>query len=59
MCSDDSGDALADLERALARVAGTDLKGMFGPRVLELSRRLLTAKNRLDAQLARTVREGS
>jgi hypothetical protein len=58
MCSDSSGDALADLERALDRVAGQDLKAMFGPQVLDLARRLLTAKNRLDAQLARTVREG-
>ena len=58
MCSDGSGDALADLEPALDRVADEDLKGTFGPQVLDRSRRLLTAKNRLDAQLARTVREG-
>src|SRR6478735_12336746 len=58
MCSDGSGDAVADLERALDRVAGQDLTGMFGPQLLERSRRLLWAKNRLDAQLARTVREG-
>ena len=58
MCSDGSGDALADLERALDRVAGEDLKAMFGPQVLDRTRRLLRAKNRLDAQAARTVREG-
>jgi hypothetical protein len=58
MCSDDSGDALADLERALDRLVGQDLKGLFGPQVLERSRRLLALKNRLDAQVARTVREG-
>jgi hypothetical protein len=58
MCSNGSGDALADLERALDRVAGQDLKGMFGPQVLERSRRLLTLKNRLDAQVARALREG-
>jgi hypothetical protein len=58
MCSNDPSDALIDLERALDRVAGQDLKGMFGPQVLEWSRRLLTAKNRLDSQLARAVEEG-
>jgi hypothetical protein len=58
MCSDGSGDALADLEHALDRLADDDLKGMFGPQVLERVRRFLMAKNRLDAQLARTVREG-
>src|SRR4051794_41940951 len=31
---------------------------MFGPQVLDRTRRLLTAKNRLDAQVVRTVREG-
>jgi len=49
---------VADLESALDRVAGQDLKGMFGPQVLERNRRLLTLKNRLDAELTRTVREG-
>jgi hypothetical protein len=58
VCSDDSGDALADLEQALDRLADDDLKSMFGPQVLDRSRRLLTAKNRLDAQLTGTVREG-
>jgi hypothetical protein len=58
MCSGGSGDALADLEHALDRVAGQDLKGLFGPQVLERTRSLLTLKNRVDAELARTVREG-
>src|SRR4051812_42419119 len=58
MCSDGSADAIADLEHALERLANQDLKGMFGPQVLDHARRLLTAKNRLDAQLSRTVREG-
>src|SRR3954449_8703372 len=58
MCSDGSGDALADVEAALARLAGEDLKGMFGPQVLDHTRRLLRARNRLEAQLARAVREG-
>jgi hypothetical protein len=58
MCSGGSGDALADLESALDRVADQDLKGMFGPQVLDRTRRMLTVKNRLDAQVVRTVREG-
>ena len=35
MCSDGSGDALAELESALDRLAAEDLKGMFGPQVLD------------------------
>ena len=58
MCSDGSGDALADLESALDRLAAEDLTSMFGPQVLDRTRRLLRAQNRLDAQVARTVREG-
>ena len=58
MCSDGSGDPLADLEAVLDRVAAEDLKGLFGPQVLDRSRRLTVLKNRLDAQLARCVREG-
>jgi hypothetical protein len=58
VCSNSSGDPLADVESALDRLAAQDLKGMFGPQVLDRSRRLLTAKNRLDAQLTRAVREG-
>jgi len=58
MCSDGSGDALADLEAALGRLAGEDLKPMFGPQVLARTARLLRAQNRLDAQVARSVREG-
>src|SRR5205823_3603237 len=58
MCSDGSGDALADLEHVLVRLADQNLKGLFGPQVLECTRRLLRAANRLDAQVARAVREG-
>jgi len=58
MCSNGSNDPLADLERDLDRLAGQDLKGMFGPQVLDRARALLGLKNRLDAELARTVREG-
>ena len=59
MCSDGSGDALADLEAALERVAAVDLKGQFGPQLLDRTRRLMCMKNRLDAEVARTVREGA
>src|SRR3954465_7419242 len=58
MCSDDSADALAALESELDHLAAVDLKGMFGPQVVDRTRRLLTLKNRLDAELVRTVREG-
>ena len=57
MCSDGSDDALRISSRALDRLAAEDLKSMFGPQVLERTR-LLRAQNRLDAQVARTVREG-
>src|SRR5829696_5484603 len=57
MCSGGSGDALADLERALERLAAEDLQAMFGPQVLDRTRRLLRARNRLEAQTARSVRE--
>ena len=39
MCSDRSGDPLADLEAVLDRVTAEDLKGLFGPQVLDRSRR--------------------
>jgi hypothetical protein len=58
MRSDSSGDVLAELEAVLDRLAGEDPKGMFGPQVLDRTGRLLRAQNRLDAQVARTVREG-
>jgi hypothetical protein len=58
MCSDGSSDALADLECALDRLAEEDLKPMFGPQLLDRTRRLLRARNRLEAQTARSVREG-
>src|SRR5919205_125705 len=58
MCSDASGDTLIRLEADLERLSGQDLKRMFGPQVLDRGRRLLALKNRIDAELARTVREG-
>ena len=42
----------------LDRLAAEDMKAMFGPQVLHRTRRLLRAQNRLDAQVARSVREG-
>ncbi|MFL6094039.1 MAG: endonuclease, partial [Blastococcus sp.] len=39
-------------------MADEDLKGMFGPQVLDRAGRLLRAQNRLDALVARSVREG-
>ena len=58
MCSEGSGDALADLEATLDRLAAEDTTSMFGPQVLDRTGRLLRAQNRLDAQVARSVREG-
>jgi hypothetical protein len=58
MCSGGSGDALSELEAVLDRLADEDLKGVFGPQVLERTNRLLRVANRLEAQLARSVREG-
>jgi hypothetical protein len=58
MCSSGFGDALAELEAVLDRLADEDMKGMFGPQVLERTRRLLRLRERLEAQLARSVREG-
>jgi hypothetical protein len=42
----------------LETLAGEDLKSSFGPAVLERTSSLVVARNRLDAVLARTVREG-
>jgi Domain of unknown function (DUF222) len=58
MCSNGPGGALADLESALDRLAAEDTTAMFGPQVLDRTRRLLRLQNRLDAQVARHVREG-
>ena len=49
---------LAELEAVLDRLAAEDLKSLFGPQVLDRARRLMVLKNRLDAQVARCVREG-
>src|SRR4051795_693995 len=57
MCSSASQDAVTRLRSVLAELSAEDLKGMFGPQVLDRTAALLVAKNMLDAELARTVRE--
>ncbi|HEY4624496.1 MAG TPA: DUF222 domain-containing protein [Blastococcus sp.] len=58
MCSSGSQGAVTRLRSVLAELSAEDLKGMFGPQVLDRTAALLAAKNMLDAELARTVREG-
>ena len=43
---------------AIDALADDDLPAMFGPQLSERTRLLLTAQNKLAAQLARTVRQG-
>ena len=49
---------MACLDGVLEALAAEDLKSSFGPAVIERTGSLVVAKNRLDAELARTVREG-
>jgi hypothetical protein len=58
MCSSGPDGALVELASALDALDAEDLKSMFGPQVLDRTDALIRARNRLDAQLARTVREG-
>src|SRR5215218_1382864 len=58
MCSRGSADALTRLGSVLSELAGEDLTPMFGPGVLDRTAALVAARNMLDAELARTVREG-
>src|SRR3954467_12665783 len=58
MRSSGSHGGLTHLRPVLAELSAEDLKGMFGPQVLDRTVALLAAKNMLDAELARTVREG-
>ena len=46
------------LDAAVDALAAEDLTHLFGPAVLDRTAALLRARNRLDAELARTVREG-
>ena len=57
MCST-SSDRLTALRSLLSGLAGEDLKGMFGPQVLDRAAALVAAQNMLSAELARTAREG-
>ncbi|MGY2002495.1 DUF222 domain-containing protein [Blastococcus sp. SYSU DS1024] len=57
MCSMGGSDALGRLAAALDDLAGEDLAGRFGPQLIEELGSLLTAANRLAAQVARRVRE--
>ena len=57
MCST-SSDRLTALRSLLSGLAGEDLKGMFGPQVLDRTAALVAAHNMLSAELARTAREG-
>ncbi|MCP6588334.1 hypothetical protein NL514_29530, partial [Klebsiella pneumoniae] len=58
MCSTVEASPTAALDGALEALCGEDLKAAFGPAVIERAGALVVAKNRLDAELARTVREG-
>ena len=56
MCSTTSGDALAALEAELEALTGEDLHDRSDAELLDRSRRLVAARNRLDAALASTAR---
>jgi hypothetical protein len=56
MCSGNSGDAVAELEAALERLAGEDLNGHVASELLGRTAALVRARNRIDAELTRTVR---
>jgi hypothetical protein len=58
MCSTECATPTACLHGALEALAREDLTGLFGPTVIERTGSLVVARNRLDAVLARTVREG-
>jgi Domain of unknown function (DUF222) len=51
------GGVMSELQSALDGLAVDDLHGMFGPQLLDRTVQLLAARNRLDAELTRTVRE--
>ncbi|WP_347057919.1 DUF222 domain-containing protein [Blastococcus sp. HT6-30] len=57
MRSTGGSDAVSRLAAALDDLAAEDLAGRFGPELLDRLGGLLTASNRLAAQVARTVRE--
>ncbi|GAB3358955.1 DUF222 domain-containing protein [Modestobacter lapidis] len=48
---------MGELTSALDALAADDLKSMFGPQLLDRASMLQQVRNRIDAELARTVRE--
>ncbi|MCU1615375.1 MAG: endonuclease [Frankiales bacterium] len=48
---------MRELRSALDALAAEDLSGLVGPPLLDRTAELLSARNRIDAELARTVRE--
>ncbi|WP_097193460.1 HNH endonuclease signature motif containing protein [Blastococcus aggregatus] len=58
MCSSGCETPRECLTGALRALASEDLKSSFGPAVMARTGALVTARNRLDAEVARTVREG-
>ncbi len=48
---------MGELTSALDALAAEDLKPMFGPQLLDRAAELLRARNRIEAELTRTVRE--
>ncbi|SOC49671.1 protein of unknown function [Blastococcus aggregatus] len=58
MCSSGCETPRECLTGALRALAGEDLKSSFGPAVIARTGALVVARNRLDAEVARTVREG-
>ncbi|WP_309232981.1 DUF222 domain-containing protein [Blastococcus sp. TML/C7B] len=58
MCSTGCGTPVECFTGALRALVGEDLSSSFGPAVLERATVLVGARNVIDAELARTVREG-
>ena len=57
MCSTGCATPVACLAGALDALAGQRLEGLFGPALLDRATPLVTAVNRLSAELARTTRQ--
>src|SRR5436305_3436590 len=54
---DQVGGFVGELMSALDALAAEDLHSLFGPALLERTTMLLAVRNRVDAELTRTVRE--
>jgi hypothetical protein len=48
---------VGEVQSALDALAADELTSMFGPQLLEQLRPLLVARNRMDAEIARIVRQ--